>query len=126
VISHGSPERNSGLYVDPDGEASFQMTKLPFVRWCSPCSIYLSTCNSGTGDPRGPVAQAVADLSGCNVYGTRGYTMSDMSHFLGNMATTKTVMYLEVLRPAYPGSADATGDKAWNLFRKDQPVSEPQ
>jgi hypothetical protein len=97
------------------------------VRWCSPCSIHLTACNTGVGSPRGPIAQRIADATNCKVYGTRGYVPVDqMSYFgVGQRMHAYRKDWTSSPGPTYPGAVDAEGWQAWNLFQRGQPVQEP-
>jgi hypothetical protein len=116
IYGHGTPEKCGGVNAS-DGE-DFNRPAPPEsvrhfykVRFCDSCVIYLDGCNTGLGGDLG-IAQELATISGCKVYGSQGY----LSGTHCNQDEKCKPEYDEPGYPIYPGSKTCEKDECWKGF----------
>lgn len=108
-VCHGSPAQFS--YTDLLTVDSFSNNLAQIQGVSSATSIILDGCNTGLATDFGEsIAQRLADATGCNVFGAKGYMRGTFAE--GNEQCTASEPDLA----AYPGAVNAFGRDVWIGF----------
>ncbi|MBV7332819.1 RHS repeat-associated core domain-containing protein [Chloroflexi bacterium TSY] len=111
IKAHANPYTING--IKGANIRSFAQRLSKEVKWCCPCSIYLSGCN--TGLKSAPIAQALANATNCTAYGSVGYLRG--THMEGNEDTDREVIYQGHKYEPYDGSKEAKGNDVWKPIK---------
>lgn len=93
--------------------------RLKELDFCSPCVIYLSGCHTGSMKGGNTWPQVLADITGCNVYGTLGYKRGSVIG--GGLSIGSSPRYSD--QPE--SDKHRPTSSGWHLFTPKQPRPNP-
>lgn len=123
IVAHGCPSSVDDIFGPTVAKAA---TALMTLNWCDAADIYLSGCNTGHADPKGPEPRPVAELLAkamafnlttfphkITIYGSVGYMSG--THMAGDEETSTTYSH-DGIDYESPGAKKESGNGCWNPF----------
>lgn len=101
---NNSRDPNQATIIDLRNSQSIATALKNTIKFCSPCTIYLLSCNMGV--KKGGIPQIFADQTGCEVFAPRGYCYPNVSEPEKSKIEANYTDSDGKVHTTYPGSKD--------------------